>query len=63
MPENDVLNDPESSEWLREALRAALRCDPVRVANDVEVLRTLLHRRVAELEAEVRFPAEWIPAA
>jgi hypothetical protein len=65
---SDVLNDPETSAWLRDALRAALRCDPARVANDAEVLRAVLHRRVAEMgtvdgETEVRFPVDWLPAA
>jgi hypothetical protein len=68
MRESEVLNDPETSAWLREALRAALKCDPVRAANDVEVLRAVLHRRVADLgtvsaESDVRFPLEWVPAA
>jgi hypothetical protein len=68
MRENEVLNDAETSPWLREALRAALKCDPVRAANDAEILRAVLHRRAAEsgpvgVESEVRFPAEWVPAA
>lgn len=68
MRECDVLNDPETSEWLRTALKAALTCDPVRVANDVEVLRSVLQQRAADpvatgIEDGVRFPAEWIPAA
>jgi hypothetical protein len=65
---NEVLDDPETSTWLRDALLAALKCDPVRAANDVEVLRAVLHRRVAELgmgnaESDVRFPVEWVHAA
>jgi hypothetical protein len=70
---DDVLNDPETSPWLREALQAALACDPVRSANDAEVLLGVLHRRVAEgagpaiteapaADSRAGFPAAWIPA-
>jgi hypothetical protein len=63
MRDMEVLDDPETSDWLRAALQAALQCDVVRVANDVEMLRSLLHRRIAEQHEEVRFPEAWIPAA
>ena len=49
MREEDILQDPHSSEWLRSALRAALACDPVQVANDAQYLATLLLERVARL--------------
>lgn len=45
MLEEDILKDPHASEWLRNALRAALSCDPVRVANDAACLSQLLARR------------------
>jgi hypothetical protein len=59
----DVLGDPETSDWLRAALRAALECDAVRAANDVELLRSVLHRRAADQGRDLRFPEAWIPAA
>ena len=51
MREHDVLDDPGTSEWLRGALRAALECDPVRAANDAEVLRVVLQQRAADAGA------------
>lgn len=64
MREQDVLADPQTSKWLRDALTTALACDPVRVANDIELLRVVLQQRVAdEAGAADRFPAEWINAA
>lgn len=38
----DVLNDPAASTWLKDALRAALRRDPVDAANDSAFLAELL---------------------
>lgn len=55
MRDMEVLKDPETSDWLRHALQAALQCDPVRVANDVEILRAVLQQRVADLDDPVRF--------
>lgn len=49
MHENDVLDDPRVSEWLRTALRAALQCDPVTAANEAEQLVRLLRLRVVRL--------------
>ena len=37
-----ILADPAASYWLRDALRAALKRDPVDAANDAEVLREVL---------------------
>lgn len=37
-----VLGHPGTSPWLKAALEAALRNDPVEIANDVEMLRHLL---------------------
>ena len=63
MRDMEVLDDPQTSDWLRAALQAALKCDAVRVANDVEMLRSVLHRRVADEGRDLRFPQAWIPAA
>lgn len=62
MRDMEVLADPDTSEWLRAALQAALKCDAVRAANDVEMLRSVLHRRIADQHEELRFPQAWIPA-
>ena len=40
-----VLDHPAMSPWLKEALRAAVRSDPVASANDAEILRHLLQHR------------------
>jgi hypothetical protein len=50
MREEDILKDPQASAWLRDALRAALSCDPVRVANDAACLYQLLARRAASAD-------------
>lgn len=49
MNEKDVLADPEASEWLRNALRTALECDPVVAANEAERLVQVLRSRVVRL--------------
>ena len=38
----EVLDDPAASNWLKDALRAALRRDPVDAANDSAFLAELL---------------------
>ena len=40
-----VLDHPHISAWLKDALRAALLCDPIVVVNEVEMLRELLRFR------------------
>lgn len=44
-----VLADPAASFWLKNALRSALRRDPVDAANDAEVLAKLLDERCRKL--------------
>jgi hypothetical protein len=49
----DVLSDPATSDWLKAALIAALRRDPVDALNDALVLAALLDaylREVLDLE-------------
>jgi hypothetical protein len=46
MTVEQVLRNPQTSDWLRTALTAALVCDPIDAANDADVLRALLMRRV-----------------
>lgn len=49
---SDVLSDPTSSTWLREALRSAMDRDPVDAAHDAEALSTLLQARALRLLEE-----------
>jgi hypothetical protein len=45
LPSNEeILDDPAASGWLKAALRSALSRDPVDVANDAEVLAKVLDR-------------------
>jgi hypothetical protein len=41
----DFLHDPGASFWLKEAIRSALRRDPVDAANDSEILARFLVAR------------------
>lgn len=43
-----ILLDPSFSDWLKAALRSALDCDPIVVANESDVLRAVLMQRVAD---------------
>lgn len=40
-----VLQNPATSPWLRDALRAALTVDPIAAANDLEILNLIIRRR------------------
>ena len=62
MTENDVLRDPASSEWLRNALRSALLCDPVTVANEAGLLLHVLHSRVERLAEVDELVKQSVPA-
>lgn len=42
---DQVLSDPGTSYWLRDALRAAMVRDPVDASNDAQVLARLLEDR------------------
>jgi hypothetical protein len=44
---DDVLQDPESSRWLRTALRTALSRDPVEAAADAARLVKVLEQRLS----------------
>jgi hypothetical protein len=41
----DLLRDPSTSFWLRNALTSALLRDPVDAANDAEILARVLDRQ------------------
>ncbi len=38
-----ILEHPAFSDWIKHALRTAIERDPVSVANDVELLKHVLH--------------------
>ena len=49
----DLLDDPAASQWLKAALREAVRRDPVDALNDALVLAAVLEshlRRVLDLD-------------
>lgn len=50
---DEVLADPAAHYWLKDALHAALACDPVDAANDAEVLASLLRERATEIAAAI----------
>ena len=43
---NDVLSDPSSSFWLKQAVKESLSRDPVDAINDAEVLVAVLQNRL-----------------
>ena len=45
---DDVFQDPESSRWLRTALRTALSRDPVEAAADAARLVKVLEQRLSD---------------
>ena len=45
----EVLHDPSTPYWLSRALTDALERDPVKAANEAEVLAAVLRRRADEL--------------
>jgi hypothetical protein len=59
---DDILQNPDTSAWLKMALTAALECDPVRAAADAAILAKGLDKRLAsilheELQSESATPA------
>lgn len=48
----EVLVDPSASFWLRNALLAALSCDPADAANDAAILARLLDKRFRQIVEE-----------
>jgi hypothetical protein len=47
-----VLGNPGMSAWLKSALSDALRCDPISILNDLEILNLILRNRSELLIAE-----------
>ena len=45
-----VLDHPQVSDWLKAALRTAVGLDPVRLQNDIEMLRQLI---IARAQAQI----------
>ena len=52
MAEMELVQDETHSQWLREALQAALERDPISAANDAELLACLLKQRVMRMMEE-----------
>jgi len=47
----EVLRNPATSYWLRDAIQSALKRDAVDALADAELLTALLAQRLAELQA------------
>jgi hypothetical protein len=47
----EVLADPSTSYWLRDALKSAFQRDPVDALADAELLTALLSQRLVEVTA------------
>lgn len=45
-----VLNEPSTSDWLKNAVKSAFNRDPVDAANDAEFLADLLREHLQEME-------------
>lgn len=45
----EVLNDPSTSHWLKQALSQAVQRDPVDSLRDAELLQNLLEQRVISI--------------
>ncbi len=54
----EILNNPAASFWLKDALRAALKRDPVDALRDAEVLRDVLQRHLDKLLLQQGFARE-----
>ncbi len=46
---DEILVDPSASDWLKNALRAALERDPVDAVNDAEMLLKALNEKLDAL--------------
>ena len=46
MDEQQILNDPSTSFWLKEAIQKSDARDPIDVLNDLDVLYTLTEQRI-----------------
>jgi hypothetical protein len=47
-----AIQDPATSYWLRDALKAAMQRDPLDVANDAEFLAVIFAKRAQEQAAQ-----------
>jgi hypothetical protein len=45
-----ICNDPSASHWLKDALTALLKRDPVDAVNDAELLADIMRSRLSEME-------------
>lgn len=48
-----VLNEPSTSDWLKNAVKSAFNRDAVDAVNDAELLAELLREHLEQMEARV----------
>ncbi|WP_394222590.1 hypothetical protein [Alteromonas gracilis] len=46
MDEQQIINDPTTSFWLREAIRNCIDRDPIDVLNDLDILYKITEQRI-----------------
>ena len=51
-----VLADPSSSYWLRDAIKSAMKRDPLDALRDAETLAEVLRENLAEIERSNQNP-------
>jgi hypothetical protein len=56
-----VLNEPSTSDWLKNAVKSALNRDPVDALNDATLLSDLLRQHLYEMEARAVAPVQLGP--
>jgi hypothetical protein len=56
-------SDPSASNWLKNALRDALKRDPVDAANDAELLAVILSKRAMDIHGQALAHAQIAGAA
>ncbi|NWC84213.1 hypothetical protein HX798_28595 [Pseudomonas putida] len=49
---DELMNQPSTSQWLRDAIAIAMKRDPVAALSDAELLVDLLRRRLSVVELE-----------
>jgi len=57
--QNELLDSPASSAWLKSAIRALNSRDPIDAVSDVETLHELVELRLNETFAGYSFDSKW----
>lgn len=57
--QNELLDSPASSAWLKSALRALNSRDPIDAISDVETLQAIAEMRLNETFAGYSFDSKW----